>query len=337
MRVLLTGGAGYIGSHTAVELLAKGHEICVIDNHANSSPLALKRVRQIAGGDFAAHVADVRDTDRLGAICAQFRPDAVIHFAGLKSVGEGEAQPLAYYDTNVGGTRSVLAVMDAVGCRRIIFSSSATVYGDPVYLPFDEAHPCAPINVYGRTKWIAEQLLTDWCRATPDTAAVLLRYFNPVGAHASGLIGEDPHDIPNNLLPYIAQVAVGRREMLGIFGDDYDTRDGTGERDYLHVVDLAQAHVAALDHLVGRAGTSVFNIGTGTGTTVHEMLATFARACGRDLPYQILPRRKGDLPSYFADVSLAKAVLDWQARHGLDDICTSAWRWQTLNPEGYES
>lgn len=335
MRIVLTGGAGYIGSHTAVELLNGGHEICVIDTYANSSPTALARVRQITGRDFPAHQVDVREATALRAVLAGFRPDAVVHFAGLKAVGEGEAQPLAYYDTNVNGTLALLRAMDAVGCRRIIFSSSATVYGDPQYLPYDEAHPCAPTNVYGRTKRMAEQVLEDWCRATPDSTAVLLRYFNPVGAHVSGLIGEDPRGIPNNLLPYIAQVAVGRRAYLGIFGDDYPTRDGTGERDYLHVTDLACAHVAALDHAMGHRGCPVFNIGTGTGTTVQEMLAAFSRACGHELPAKILPRRTGDLPSYYADPGLAQRMLGWQARHSLDDICTSSWTWQSQNPEGF--
>lgn len=335
MRVLLTGGAGYIGSHTAVELLAGDHDICVIDNHANSSPRALDRVRQIAGRDFPAHVVDVRDTAGIQRVMAEFRPDAVIHFAGLKAVGEGETQPLAYYDTNVGGTRSVLAAMDAIGCGRIIFSSSATVYGDPVYLPCDEAHPCAPVNVYGRTKWVAEQLLGDWCRASPGTSNVILRYFNPVGAHASGLIGEDPRGIPNNLLPYIAQVAIGRRERLGILGDDYATRDGTGERDYLHVVDLAHAHVAALGHAMEHVGTAVFNVGTGKGTTVREVLAAFSHACGRDLPFQILPRRAGDLSSYYANPEQIRARLGWQARHDMGEICASTWHWQSKNPDGY--
>lgn len=335
MRVVLTGGAGYIGSHTLVELLARGHEALVIDNYANSAPEALARVRRIAGRDFRIEEADVRDPAAMDRILGSFRPEAVIHFAGLKAVGEGEEKPLDYYDTNVGGTLVLLRAMAAAGCGRIVFSSSATVYGDPVYLPYDEAHPCAPTNVYGRTKWMAEQVLADWARATPGSAAVLLRYFNPVGAHESGLIGEDPQGIPNNLMPFIAQVAVGRRAKLGVFGADYDTRDGTGLRDYLHVVDLARAHVAALDHAAGTPGTSVFNIGTGEGTTVKEMLAAFSAACGRELPFEILPRRPGDLPAYYADPARARAVLGWQARHGLAEICASTWKWQSGNPRGY--
>ncbi len=335
MRVILTGGAGYIGSHTAVELLALGHEICVVDNFANSTPEALARVRRIAGRGFRSETADVRDRAALAAVFCDFRPGAVLHFAGLKAVAEGEAMPATYYDVNVGGTVALLEAMAAADCRRVIFSSSATVYGDPVYLPYDEAHPCAPTNVYGRSKLMAEQVLADWARATPGAAAVLLRYFNPVGAHDSGLIGEDPRGVPNNLMPFIAQVAVGRREKLAVFGDDYDTRDGTGERDYIHVVDLARAHVAALDHSAGLAGTGIFNIGTGRGTTVFEMLAAYSRACGRELPFQVVPRRPGDLPAYYAEPALARARLDWQATHTLDDMCRSSWKWQSGNPGGF--
>lgn len=335
MRVMLTGGAGYIGSHTLLELLALGHEVCVIDNYHNSVPEALARVRQLSNGDFRSIEADIRDREAMAAAFVDFCPDAVIHFAGLKAVGEGEAMPVAYYDVNVNGTLSLLEAMKASDCKRVIFSSSATVYGDPVYLPYDEAHPCAPTNVYGRTKYMAEQVLTDWARANPGHATVLLRYFNPVGAHESGRIGEDPQGIPNNLMPFIAQVAVGRREKLGVFGNDYDTRDGTGLRDYLHVVDLARAHVAALDHAATLSGTDIFNIGTGDGTTVLEMLAAFSTVCGRDLPYEVLPRRAGDLPAYFADPSKAQNVLGWHATHDLAAICQSTWTWQSQNPEGY--
>lgn len=337
MRVILTGGAGYIGSHTLVELLTLGHEPWVIDDFSNSLPEALARVRRITGRDFGETRADVRDRAAMRQIFESFRPEAVIHFAGLKAVGEGEAEPLRYYDVNVGGTLSLLEAMTAVGCKRVIFSSSATVYGDPVYLPYDEAHPCAPTNVYGRTKHMAEEILRDWARATPDASSVLLRYFNPVGAHDSGLIGEDPQGIPNNLMPFLAQVAVGRRAALGVFGDDYATRDGTGERDYLHVGDLARAHVAALDHATKTQGTEVFNIGTGRGTTVLEMLHAFSAACGRELPHEILPRRPGDLPSYYADPTKAATVLGWQAQHDLAEICASSWRWQARNPQGYRT
>lgn len=335
MRIAVTGGAGYIGSHTLLELLAEGHEICVTETFGNSDPEALRRVAELAGRSFRTERADVCDTAAMTAVFASFQPEAVIHFAGLKAVGEGEAEPLRYYATNVGGTVSLLQAMAATGCGRIIFSSSATVYGDPLYLPYDEAHPCAPTNVYGRTKYMAEQVIADWTRAQPGASAVLLRYFNPVGAHESGRIGEDPQGIPNNLMPFIAQVAVGRRERLGIFGADYDTRDGTGERDYLHVTDLARAHLAALRYATGRPGCAVFNIGTGSGVTVREMLAAFSLACGRDLPSEDLPRRPGDLPSYYADPSRARAELGWEAEFGLEEICRSTWAWQSGNPRGY--
>lgn len=335
MRVILTGGAGYIGSHTLLELLALGHEACVIDNYANSSPEALVRVRGLSNRNFRIEEADIRDRPRLTAIFADFHPEAVIHFAGLKAVGDGEEQPVAYYDNNITGTLSLLEAMAASGCGRIIFSSSATVYGDPDYLPYDEAHPCRPASVYGHTKLMAEQILTDWTRARPGAVAVLLRYFNPVGAHESGRIGEDPQGIPNNLMPFIAQVAVGRRERLAIFGDDYDTSDGTGLRDYIHVVDLACAHVAALDYSTGHAGAEVFNIGTGTGTSVREMLAAYSRACGRDLPAEVVPRRPGDIAACYADPAKAERLLGWRATRGLDEMCASSWKWQSGNPEGY--
>lgn len=335
MRVVLTGGAGYIGTHTLVELLGLGHQVCVVDNFANSSPESLRRVRGISGQDFESVEADIRDTDAMRDILRNFQADAVIHFAGLKAVGEGEEKPVSYYDCNVGGTVSLLAAMDAAECRRIIFSSSATVYGDPDYLPLDEEHPCRPANVYGRTKYMAEQILSDWCRARPGTSTVLLRYFNPVGAHESGRIGEDPQGIPNNLVPFIAQVAVGRREKLAVFGDDYDTRDGTGLRDYIHVVDLARAHVAALTYAAAHEGTEVFNIGTGDGVTVKEMLAAYSQACGRDLPYAIVPRRPGDIAACYADSSKAARLLGWTAKYDLEAMCGSSWNWQSNNPEGY--
>jgi len=335
MRVLLTGGAGYIGTHTLIELLALGHELCVIDNFANSSPESLRRVRQISNRDFAGIEADIRDNAALGRALTDFRPEAVIHFAGLKAVGEGEARPVDYYETNITGTLNLLSAMEAAGCGRIIFSSSATVYGDPDYLPLDEDHPCRPASVYGRTKYMAEQILTDWTRANPEAGTVILRYFNPVGAHASGRIGEDPQGIPNNLMPFIAQVAVGRRERLSIFGDDYDTCDGTGVRDYIHVVDLARAHVTALDYGMARPGAHVFNIGTGRGTSVHQMLAAYGRACGRVLPYQVAPRRPGDIAACYADPSRANRLLGWRAEHDLDAMCASSWKWQNQNPRGY--
>lgn len=337
MRVVLTGGAGYIGSHILVELLAQGHEPMVLDNFHNSSPEALARVTKITGQTFAWAEVDIRDRPALTRHLQSFRPKAVIHLAGLKAVGEGEADPVSYYDVNVAGTVTLLNAMAEADVTRMIFSSSATVYGDPVYLPYDEDHPCQPTNVYGRTKWMAEQVLRDWIGANPANSAILLRYFNPVGAHPSGMIGEDPKGVPGNLLPFIAQVAVGRRERLGIFGNDFDTRDGTGLRDYLHVVDLARAHVAALDYAQTRQGAEAFNIGTGQGTTVLEMLAAFSRACGRDLPFQIMPRRAGDLPAYYARAEKAETKLGWRAHLGLDEICQSAWAWQSQNPQGYGS
>ncbi|WP_018634336.1 UDP-glucose 4-epimerase GalE [Neomegalonema perideroedes] len=337
MDVLLTGGAGYIGSHTLIELLACGHRIHVADNFANSSPEALNRVRSLSNRDFAFSRADVRDRAALIALFQEFRPEAVIHFAGLKAVGEGEAKPLDYYETNVAGTMNVLDAMNAVQCRRIVFSSSATVYGEPEYLPIDEAHPLRPASVYGRTKHMAEQIIADWGRARPEASGALLRYFNPVGAHESGRIGEDPHDVPNNLMPYISQVAVGRRAKLSIYGDDYDTRDGTGLRDYIHVADLARAHVAALDYAAAHQGVEAFNIGTGAGFTVHEMLRAFSEACGRDLPYEVTARRPGDVAACVADPSKANRLLNWRAERGLPEMSRSAWLWQSGNPNGYEA
>lgn len=336
-RVLLTGGAGYIGTHTLLELLAQGHEICVVDNFANSAPEGLARVRRLANHDFKVIEADIRNRGALLTAFEDFRPEAVIHLAGLKAVGEAEAKPLAYYDTNITGTLVLLDVMTTTGCGRMIFSSSATVYGEPDYLPIDEDHPLRASSVYGRTKLMAEQILTDWCRATEGAANVLLRYFNPVGAHRSGNIGEDPQDIPNNLMPFIAQVAVGRREYLSIFGDDYDTRDGTGLRDYIHVVDLARAHVAALAYALTHNGTEAFNIGTGHGNTVKEMLSEFSKACGRELPYLVVERRPGDIAACLADPSKAEKDLNWTAKHSLLDMCNSTWAWQTKNPNGYEA
>lgn len=335
-RILLTGGAGYIGSHTVLELMGQGHEVCVVDNFSNSSPLALDRIRRLANSHFQAHEADIRDRAGLLRVFETFLPEAVIHFAGLKAVSESEKKPLTYYDTNIAGTLVLLDAMQAVGCGRIIFSSSATVYGEPDYLPLDEEHPLRPESVYGRTKLMAEQILTDWCRANAGTANVLLRYFNPVGAHISGHIGEDPQGIPNNLMPYIAQVAVGRRDHLMIFGDDYDTRDGTGERDYIHVVDLARAHLAALNFAMAHTGTEAFNIGTGQGSTVMEVLAAFSLACGRALPYQVAPRRAGDIAAYYAAPTKANRLLGWQATHGIDDMTASSWLWQSNNPQGFQ-
>ena len=337
-RVVLTGGAGYIGSHTLLELLALDHEVCVLDSFVNSSPEALARVRKLAGREFAVERADVRDERALERIFTSFKPDAVIHFAGLKAVGESEAKPIAYYDVNVAGTLNLLKAMAVSDCPRIIFSSSATVYGDPEYLPLDEAHHCRPASVYGRTKYVAEQILFDWAKSAPGSSAIVLRYFNPVGAHESGQIGEDPQGIPNNLMPFIAQVAIGLRQKLAIFGDNYDTRDGTGLRDYIHVLDLARAHVDALNYACRQpTGSDIFNLGSGSGATVREMLAAYQRACGRDLPFEVAPRRPGDVAASVADPSKAGKLLNWRTRHTLEDMCSSSWNWQSKNPAGYRS
>jgi len=336
MKVFVTGGAGYIGSHTLVALLAAGHEVCVFDNYSNSSPVSLARVRQLTNRDMEMVEGDICDLDRLTATLAAFTPDAVMHFAGLKAVGESNDIPLRYYQTNVTGTMNLLAAMDAAECRRIVFSSSATVYGEAQYLPFDEAHPIGPTNPYGRTKAMAEGVIGDWASATPGASAVLLRYFNPVGAHESGRIGEDPRDIPNNLMPFVAQVAVGRRDKLSIFGDDYDTRDGTGERDYIHVVDLAAAHLAAIEYAVRTTGCEALNVGTGQGITVRELVAAYERACGHPIAFEIAPRRPGDVASSYAATAKARELLGWRAALDVDAMCASSWRWQSENPHGFE-
>ncbi|MFD2679017.1 UDP-glucose 4-epimerase GalE [Camelimonas lactis] len=336
-RVIVTGGAGYIGSHTLIELLIAGYEVCVVDNFVNSSPESLKRVARLSSQHFRVERADIRDACAVTAIFRAFQPDAVIHFAGLKAVGEGETLPLEYYDVNVGGTLNLLRAMTGMRPPAIIFSSSATVYGDPDYLPIDEQHPTRPASVYGRTKLIAEDVLRDWARATPGARAVMLRYFNPVGAHDSGDIGEDPQGPPNNLMPFIAQVAVGLRDRLAIFGGDYDTRDGTGLRDYIHVVDLARAHVAALNYASTCApGSDVFNIGTGYGATVREILQAYERACCKTLPYHIVPRRPGDVAASVADPTRAITALNWRAELGINDMCQSSWKWQSRNPRGFQ-
>jgi UDP-glucose 4-epimerase len=335
MKIFVTGGAGYIGSHTLVRLLTAEHDVCVFDNYCNSSPVALDRVRQLTNRDLTAIEGDVCDPDALTRALADFAPDAVIHFAGLKAVGESNDIPLLYYQTNVTGTMNLLAAMDAAACKRIVFSSSATVYGEPHYLPFDEAHPIAPTNPYGRTKAMAEGVIRDWATATPGASAVLLRYFNPVGAHESGRIGEDPQDIPNNLMPFVAQVAVGRREKLSIFGDDYDTRDGTGERDYIHVVDLAAAHLAAIEYAADASGCEAINVGTGHGITVKELVAAYERACGHPIAFDIAPRRPGDVASSYAATDKAERLLGWRARLDVDAMCMSSWQWQSDNPNGF--
>jgi UDP-glucose 4-epimerase len=333
MRVLVTGGAGYIGSHTLVELLTEGHEALVIDNLSNGHEEALSRVKQLANKGFGFVTGDIRDGEALEKAFSDFSPEAVIHFAGLKAVGESVEQPLTYYENNVAGSVELLKAMDAHDCKKIIFSSSATVYGTPQYLPLDEDHPVSPVNPYGQTKLMVENILRDW--AQDGRGATSLRYFNPVGAHVSGRIGEDPHDIPNNLMPYIAQVAIGKREALQIFGDDYETRDGTGERDYIHVTDLAKAHIAALEAMDEAAGFDVYNVGTGEGTTVKELLVAYGNVVGRELTFEITARRSGDVASSVASPKRANEVLNWSAKSSVHDATSSSWNWQSQNPDGY--
>ncbi len=334
--ILVTGGAGYIGSHTCVELLQAGYPLVVLDNLSNSSAESLRRVRELAPGELTFVEGDIRDAATLDRLFADHDIGAVIHFAGLKAVGESASIPLSYYDNNVTGTVNLLEAMDRAGCRDIIFSSSATVYGAPASLPITEDFPLAATNPYGRTKLFIEEILRDVCAADPRWRAVLLRYFNPVGAHPSGRIGEDPRDIPNNLMPYIMQVAVGRLDRLRVFGDDYDTPDGTGVRDYIHVVDLARGHVAALAKMDAMPGCTAVNLGTGRGYSVLEVVAAAARACGRDIPHEVVARRPGDIAACWADPSLAGNLLGWKAELDLDRMCADHWRWQKANPAGYE-
>ena len=335
MRIMVTGGAGYIGTHTMLEILAADYTPLVVDNFANSSPVALERVAWLSNRKFDHTEASLTDAPAMRQITEDFNPEAVIHFAGLKAVGESEQNPLIYYEENVSGTIQLLKAMDAVGCKKIVFSSSATVYGEPQYLPYDEVHPLSPVNPYGRTKLFIEEILRDWAATDPQKSVMLLRYFNPVGAHASGEIGEDPSGTPNNLVPFIAQVAVGRRDRLKVFGDDYDTPDGTGIRDYIHVSDLAAGHVTALNYTSRHGGVEVVNLGTGRGQSVREVIAAFAKASERDIPHEIAPRRRGDIASSYASTEKAKLLLGWQARLSLDDMCRDVWRWQSQNPNGY--
>lgn len=336
--VLVTGGAGYIGSHTCVALLAAGHEVVVVDNLCNAHEAVFERIARISGRPVTAfHREDVRDAQALGRVFAAHEIDAVVHFAALKSVAESIAQPLAYYDNNVGGTIALLQAMRTAGVRDIVFSSSATVYGEPVAVPVREDFPLAPTNPYGWSKWMMERAFSDLVEAGEDWSVIVLRYFNPVGAHASGCIGEDPRGVPNNLMPYLSQVAVGRLPELLVFGDDYPTADGTGVRDYIHVVDLAEGHVRAVECLSGTRGLTTLNLGTGQGYSVLEMLAAFERASGRRIPYRVAPRRPGDIAECWADASRAATVLGWRTRRGLAEMCADTWRWQETNPDGYLS
>ena len=335
MRIVITGGAGYIGSHTLLDVLAADHDAIIIDNYANSSPAALARAKTLSNRDFDHYNASINNQADLEAIFDKHRPKAVIHFAGLKAVGESEEIPLTYYEENVTGTVRLLKAMDKFDCKTIVFSSSATVYGLPDFLPFDESHPLRPINPYGRTKYFNEEIIRDWAGTDPEKSAILLRYFNPVGAHSSGMLGEDPSGIPNNLVPFIAQVAVGRRSHLNIFGNDYDTPDGTGIRDYIHVSDLAAGHLAALNYAKDHKGVEPINLGTGKGHSVLEMVKAFEKASGTPINYRIMPRRKGDLDSSYADTDKAEQLLGWRATKSIDDMCQDVWRWQSQNPNGY--
>ena len=336
MAILVTGGAGYIGSHTCIELINAGYDVVVADNLCNSSKESLKRVEKIVGKKVKFYEADIRDAKAMENIFANEDISAVIHFAGLKAVGESVAKPMEYYDNNINGTLVLCNAMRNAGVKNIILSSSATVYGAPAFIPITEECPKGQCtNPYGWTKSMLEQILTDFHTADSEWNVVLLRYFNPVGAHKSGTIGEDPKGIPNNLMPYITQVAVGKREFLGVFGNDYDTPDGTGVRDYIHVVDLAVGHVRALKKIEEKAGVCVYNLGTGNGYSVLDMVKAFSKACGHDLPYKILDRRPGDVAMCYADPAKAKAELGWEAVRGLDEMCEDSWRWQSNNPNGY--
>lgn len=336
-NILITGGAGYIGSHTALELLNQGYEVTVFDNLSNSSRESLNRVEELTGKKVAFYEGDVCDAAALAELFQKESIDAVIHCAALKAVGESVRKPLEYYQNNITGTLTLMNAMRDANVKSIVFSSSATVYGSPEVMPITEDCPKGQCtNPYGWTKSMMEQIMTDLQKADPEWNVILLRYFNPVGAHKSGRIGEDPKGIPNNLMPYISQVAVGKLEKLGVFGDDYDTPDGTGVRDYIHVVDLAIGHVKAIDYILTNPGLDIINLGTGVGYSVLDMVKAFSKACGKDLPYEIKPRREGDIAMCYADPSKALKVLGWKAERGLDEMCADTWNWQSKNPNGYE-
>ncbi len=335
MKVLLTGGAGYIGSHTAVEMIEAGHEVVIADNFDNSSPKVIDRIETITGVRPTLYTLDVADNAAVDAMFAKEHFDAVVHFAGLKAVGESCAIPVRYYRNNIDTTLTLLEVMKQHGVHNFVFSSSATVYGIPEEVPLREGMPTFCTNPYGWTKYMNEQILTDAACADPELSVVLLRYFNPIGAHKSGLIGENPNGIPNNLMPYITQVAVGKLPRLGVFGNDYPTPDGTGVRDYIHVVDLAQGHVKAIDYAAAHKGTEIFNLGTGNGYSVLDIVNTFSRVNELEIPYDIKPRRPGDIAECYADASKAARDLGWKAQYDLEDMCRDSWNWQRNNPQGY--
>ena len=335
-KILVTGGCGYIGSHTVLELLNKNYQVVAVDNFSNSSFESLRRVQKITGKEVIFYEADIRDRVAMEKIFSEHAFDAVIHFAAFKAVGESCKLPLKYYENNISGTVTLLQVMEKYNVKKIIFSSSATVYGDPEKLPLDETCRLSTTNPYGSTKLMMENIMQDVQKADPAWNIILLRYFNPVGAHESGLIGEDPKGIPNNLMPYVAQVASGKLQRINVFGDDYDTPDGTGVRDYIHVVDLAHGHIAAIEHC-NEAGVHIYNLGTGHGYSVLDMIHAFEKACGKTLPYQICPRRDGDIAACYACPDKAKKDLKWEAKFGIEEMCASQWKWQSGNPRGYEA
>lgn len=337
MKILVTGGAGYIGSHTCVELLNEGYEVVILDNLYNSSYKAVERIQKITGKSVIFYETDILDKEGIEKIFTEEKIDAVIHFAGLKAVGESVYKPLEYYHNNITGTLNLCDVMRNHGVKNIIFSSSATVYGDPAQIPITEECPKGmPTNPYGWTKWMLEQILTDLHTADQTWNVILLRYFNPIGAHKSGMIGEDPKGIPNNLLPYVAQVAIGKLQCVGVFGNDYDTPDGTGVRDYIHVVDLAKGHVKAIAKLADEEGVSVYNLGTGKGYSVLDVIKAFEKACGHEIPYEMKPRRAGDIATCYSKCDKAKEELGWEAAYGIEEMCMDSWNWQSKNPDGYQ-
>jgi len=337
MTILVTGGAGYIGSHTVVLLIEAGYKVIIFDNFCNSSKESVKRVEKIVGKNIITIEGDIRNPDDLQKVFTQYKIDAVIHFAGLKAVGESVSLPLKYYDNNINGTIILCEIMAKNNCKSIIFSSSATVYGDPHTTPILEDFPLSATNPYGRSKLFIEEILRDLQISDSEWKVILLRYFNPVGAHSSGTIGEDPNGIPNNLMPYISQTAVGKLECLSVFGDDYDTHDGTGVRDYIHVVDLADGHVKAVDKLENFSEVTTINLGTGVGYSVIDMVKAFEKASGKRVPYSIAPRRLGDIAKCYANPSYAKEILGWEAKKSIDDMCKDSWRWQSFNPNGYST